>query len=338
MIDWITAIINVDHSMDDLSSGMVYSVNENGEIEWQSRKKVFSEGSYSSKVLVRSHGDQIYYDENGLKRCKQLYIDGNPAKFLNGHNVTGSNNLLSLNYAFIMKVLAGVNIIPSFSEQSDIFHGEYFLNRVDCTDYLEFKDSAEVSLVLNRLAETGTYAGRGNATTSNGTVYFGKSSTWYAIKFYNKFQELIKHKIPNKIANSEYLKEFVKNKIRCELVLRKRELNKLYLRIARNWTDDTVADMLKKYINDEKIHINSINEFSDNELLEMPRSLRSTYSIWKTGIDTSTVMSKATWYRHRKQLLNYGIDISVKPHTDTNIIKFKKTVEVDFTFKNLSVA
>ena len=70
MIDWITAIVPCDHDPSKLISGVVMSFDSQGNSDWVVNKHVTVEGSYSSKIQVKSHTDS------------SIWISGNPTKFL----------------------------------------------------------------------------------------------------------------------------------------------------------------------------------------------------------------------------------------------------------------
>ncbi len=47
---------------------------------------------------------------------------------------------------------------------------------------------------------------------------------------------------------------------------------------------------------------------------ELRRELRKTLALWRTGADARSVLSKNTYYKHRRQLLDYmGVDIASPP-------------------------
>ncbi len=80
MIDWVTAIIPCNHS-EAIYGGKIACISPDGEIEWQVDKKLQVKGSYESNLNIKSIG------------ATHLYFDGNPAKWLQGHNLFGSDNL-----------------------------------------------------------------------------------------------------------------------------------------------------------------------------------------------------------------------------------------------------
>ena len=91
MIDWVSAKLICNHDPDKLSSGLVASLDRDGNTEWLVHKKFSVEGSFSTKVQIQSLTDT------------QIYISGNPTKFLQGHNLFGSNDIVGLMGKFFDK-------------------------------------------------------------------------------------------------------------------------------------------------------------------------------------------------------------------------------------------
>jgi II/X family phage/plasmid replication protein len=58
----------------------------------------------------------------------------------------------------------------------------------------------------------------------------------------------------------------------------------------------------------------------------MPRAVRCTYLQWENGTDVRPSMSKTTFYKHRNDLLAYGIDIAVPKAAAGSVIPLFKTV------------
>lgn len=54
---------------------------------------------------------------------------------------------------------------------------------------------------------------------------------------------------------------------------------------------------------------------------DLPKHLRATYVSWKYGYPIE--LSRATFYKHRSALLNYGVDISIPNNVHTLPIKVK---------------
>ena len=91
MIDWITAIIPCNHP-ELIFGGRVTSITPDGEIEWHVEKKKQVAGSHESNLNIKSIG------------LTHHYFDGNTAKWLQGHNLFGSNDLIGLVQAVLEKL------------------------------------------------------------------------------------------------------------------------------------------------------------------------------------------------------------------------------------------
>ncbi|CAA32522.1 gene X product [Lineavirus I22] len=50
---------------------------------------------------------------------------------------------------------------------------------------------------------------------------------------------------------------------------------------------------------------------TDTQVINLPSALRMTYVCWKQGICVTDMVSRATYFRHRKVLKEFGIDIAV---------------------------
>ena len=68
---------------------------------------------------------------------------------------------------------------------------------------------------------------------------------------------------------------------------------------------------------------------SDEQLEKLPQKLRATYVHWQNGENMFTLLTKATFYRHRKLLLEHGIDINtVRPkRAAPNIVPLIRVLE-----------
>lgn len=92
MIDWLTfEVRGVFHRA--VSERIVSCVQRSsGEIEWQSPSRETLRGSASSTIQMKSKD----IGPDGF--ASTLFFDGNPSKFLQGHNLYGSDNIKALIY------------------------------------------------------------------------------------------------------------------------------------------------------------------------------------------------------------------------------------------------
>lgn len=226
MIDWITASLPFAH--EPLKAGYVCKVNAGGDIEWLQDVAVTVTGSHESAIQVKSIGG------DGQGRATHLRFSGNPSKFLQGHNVFGSADLLALVSDAFRQVCHIVGICPTSQEWHAIDAGAYRISRVDFNQMFELPSRSDV-LAWLRAAEYKSKTRHGRPSMKGGTLYWGQHSRRWSIKAYCKAEEINapKHKLPDHLQLPELL-NWVDNKLRVELTLRSKELTELGLSDAKH--------------------------------------------------------------------------------------------------------
>lgn len=307
MIDWITAIIPCHHD-EKVYGGTVASINSDGEIEWQVEKKQEIRGSYESNLSVKSLD------------AKTILIDGNPAKWLQGHNIFGTDNLIGLVDAVMHKLTPLLKLTPSEYDLDCWRNGIYQLKRVDCTAMWELPRRVDVRSWL-RAAEMQSKSRHGRPIMTGGTLYFGKNSRRWSIKFYSKGDEVEAkgHKLPFDIDERDKLIDLADNKLRGELTLRSIQLKEKQLSVAAQWDESTPLKLLIQYI--ESLNMSDQFSITPVNLEGLPARLIAVYTLWKEGVDLRAMFPKASFYRYRSDLLKQGIDIAIRqPSKPDNVI------------------
>jgi len=317
MIDWVTAILPCKHDSSALMDGFVMSFDAKGEQQWTVNKKLTVEGSYSSKIQIKSHTDN------------QIYISGNAAKFLQGHNLFGTDDLSYLMGRFFDALLHhDIGLKPTDVQYEAIQQGNYALTRVDATQTWHLNNKNETAAWIRALGQKARLKHRGSGQFSGDTAYFGKTSRRWSVKCYSKGHEILAkgHQLPKELQIPEML-EFADKSLRIELVIRQLELKRLGLDIASNWTPDTAKLLLQTMFLDNL-------ELSDNTMLDttvldtLPPRLRLVYQAWMNGDDLKQVFSKSAFYRWRKEMLSHGIDIAiVQENPNANVIPLVRYLE-----------
>lgn len=307
MIDWVTAIIPCHHDQ-MIHDGFIASVKSDGNIDWQVEKKKSIRGSYESNLSVKSLDP------------KTILIDGNPAKWLQGHNLFGSDNLVGLMNAVMLKLTDLLSLTPDHNDLQCWQQGIYQLKRVDCTAMWELPRRADVNSWL-RAAEMQSKSRHGRPIMTGGTLYFGKNSRRWTVKFYGKGEELASknHKLPLDIDQRDNLIDLADNKLRGELTLRSIQLKEKQLSVGAQWGESKPLQLLMEYIGS----LNMSEQFSITPIsLEgLPARLIAVYTLWKDGVDLRAMYPKASFYRYRAELLKQGIDIAIRqPSKPDNVI------------------
>lgn len=314
MIDWLTLRADIAAPVD---AGHVASFTADGEIEWLTPKRLNVEGSHSAAVTVR----RFPYDNS-------LEISGNPAKFLQGHNLFGSDDLPGMSLAFCTAVCDRLGYRLTPAELEALHAGQVTLTRVDVTQSWNVGSLSRALNVIRSLADSGIFAHRGRGSmTQEGTVYWRQKSRYLASKAYSKGHEIRAHKLPLDLAERDRLTEFAAGLVRFEFTLRSMWLKRKELHIVQNWP---TLSATPEALHSELMADLSVTdaEIPGDELESLPASLRVIYAAWKAGTDLRRTLPRSTFYKRRKQLLEYGIDLAaLQPKKDpSNVVPLKVVI------------
>lgn len=301
MIDWLKVRLL---SAPPIAAGRVVSIDADGAIEWQSERRVCVEGSYSSKVQVRN----AY--PSGLE------FDGNPAKFLQGHNVFGSEDLHALVVAFVTRVAAVLGVDLGCAALSDLARGVVVVARVDIARGFKCgsRKLAHQAVAVLRDRATIKYRGAPSNSYRDQTVYFAQNSRRSSVKAYAKGAELElpRSRLHEDLPFRDHILAEADDVLRIELTLRSMELKRLGLDLAANWSTlgITPADLLGREL--AKLSISDLTMRND-QVAELPARLQVVHQLWKDGHDVRQIVSRASYFRYRSELRKHGIDIAVTP-------------------------
>lgn len=320
MLDWVTAKIPFQ-ALGRLNNGQVISFNRNGEIRYHIDQRLPIEGSYSEKIHIRTAG----IDLNG--NTNLIEFSGNPIKFLQGHNVWGSSDLLSV----MVEAMLKISEVLSVPQPEHIFKawvdGLYTISRVDLNEMYRFRDRAEVLAWIYGASQTSRTRSQG-AVSRGSTLYWNKTSKRWSVKAYSKGQELAL--IRNKSHHfDQIITEFSDSVLRIELTLKSNELEEIGLKLAANWRTINVADLYANYVG--RIQMSEQKTTGEIFLKIKSRPVAATYQMWLDGYDLRQILPARTFYRHRNVLLELDIDISIKPIREdrvSNIVPFKRIIEM----------
>lgn len=321
MIDWVTAKIPF-YSKGTISEGQILSVRPDGEVEYSIDKRLPVVGSYESRIFIRT------CDVDHNRDTTMIEFAGNPVKFLQGHNVFGSSDLLNLNAEMILKLSSILNAPQPEDQYQRVLMGAYFLSRVDLNESFFLGDQRTVKAALHSLS-INTRTRNHTAVTSGETVYWNKSSKRHSIKAYNKLEEVQnpRNKKPGTLDLPPNILEWLQGVIRLELTLKQRELNDhpLGLKLAANWANIEENELFYDYLG--RISMNTMR--TTDELVNQVQSsaVLGSYLKWKSGLDVRASVPKRTFYRHRAELLKFNVDISIpyRPEeTTAEIIPFTR--------------
>lgn len=291
MIDWLKLRIPV-HAVGRIPGDVVCIFTPEGQLKWQKVKAAEVRGSYDGNVHVSACPVMGF-----------LVIDGNPVKFFQGHNVFGSDDVQGLAWAIINTVSSALSFDLADIETSDIDVARVDINRsFDCGSL----DNARAA--VRALGENATMRHRGRGQlTREGTAYWGKHSRRDALKAYAKGHELLDHPVAKEHPMRHQLASFAQPLLRIELVLRSMSLKDRGLSILSRWDDATVAMLFREAMG--KLTVPDNIELAPTTLEGLSPRLRLAYSAWLRGDDLRATLPRMTFYRYRKELLAFGVDL-----------------------------
>ena len=321
MLDWLTFEVPCYHR-EPIHGDRILAVTRDGEHRWETRKRHKVRGSHDATIHVRT----LDYapDGSGLS----LEIDGNPVKFLQGHNVFGSDDVVGLSAETMERLTVLLSLDPTGEDRAAWWAGKARLRRVDVNASWELGSRAEVRAWLRAAAESSHLRHRGRGEMKEGTLYWGKHSRRWALKAYAKADEIeAKGRELPAVFLKTSLPVWADNKLRIERVTRQKELQRLGLEWAYSWTETTGRELLADAMGRLTMSDYTV---SDETIQALPGRLRMVYQCWKDGHDLRELHSRPTFYRYRKALLDAaGVDIAVKqPREDrSNVVPLVRVLE-----------
>jgi II/X family phage/plasmid replication protein len=327
MIDWLTMEIPLRHTT-PINGGEVVSIDPFGNLEWRTLKRTTVTGSHEMNLQVRTCTHTPDY-------CSHLSISGNPAKFLQGHNLWGSDDIHGLAIATCERVasLLGIDVHPD--DYAQWIAGAIKLTRVDVTQMFELRNQAEVLSWIRAAEQTAYMSHRGRGRLIGGTTLtFGEKSRRRRLKAYAKGLEVRKNiKAQPAIRELSHALEYADRCLRVELELKAMELKRIGLDTIASWsTDDGVpceavtAALLREELGN--MTMTTTASLAPDVMQNLRPALRMAVQAWESGADLRETLPRPTFYKYRKELLPFGIDIAtLLPKDVSNVVPLHRVLE-----------
>ncbi|MGK2849259.1 MAG: phage/plasmid replication protein, II/X family [Minisyncoccota bacterium] len=317
MIDWFSGHVGYDASR--MVLGQFFEMEPGGEIvrhrdrwetargSWESGVQV-TRGQPTSAMLKASREMGFLCSETAVLR-----VSGNPAKFLQGHNVAGPSvsQLGPVVQALVRCFGECFRPIDADDDRLPALHR----TRVDVTTAVDLGTHQAVHDWL-RAAEALTSTRGAPAVSKFGTVYWRPNSTRWTLKAYCKHCELKAHPAidPGMVAE---LSEWTRTQLRIELTLRRPELK------ARGVLDEGI---IWEYAG--KLEMPKMRQGVRLEDVQLPSGARFALQAWLDGHDVAVMVSRPSFYRYRRSILDsVGWDIGMNA---ADQVKADSSALVDF--------
>jgi hypothetical protein len=313
VIDWLSLRVSCqlsDSEFNRLNAGRVVFIDADGVEQYSVLKRLQVFGSMSSSVQIRAIDHTL------------IEISGNPAKFLNGHNLFGADHMRYFTLEFIHAVLAKNEI--SF----EVLDTDVEIYRVDINKMYDLGSADAVQNYIRIFSLSATARNRGRVSDRHdGTAYIGdmRSKEWFG-RLYNKQKEIQDHFPKSKrkmsarefdnqrfeLAKMQKLATMCEGTVRLEFVLLRRYLNDLRLGTLSGWRDEDVSIVFENLVKKISVPNNLVRH--DSVLDSLSVRHRGAVDLWLAGRNIRDVMSSASAKRYRTEIKNLlGIDLFVPP-------------------------
>lgn len=292
------------------------------------------DSEYLEFLENNSQADILANNALGFEKYEYRLIEitGNPTKFFQGHNLLGSNDIHGLAMAMCEEVCRRYDIEIDLADYQMWKEQRFYMKRLDITAMFHVGTEDDVALYLNALNQVASAATSQSKEQRYATsIYFGSKSN-IEMKAYGKYNEcLIKkggvQRLPTTHPDYDDLIEFAKGKIRFEFGYGGAWFshNDRFMFDLRD-----IDTMFKEQIKKIKFGGAAMNKnsFKQAEIKAIDTPAAALFYRWKegkTGKSLQGNLSKATYYRHRKILLDLGFNLS-KPCPPANKIKADNVV------------
>jgi len=283
---------------------LLFSLDKDGAVQSESARGVKVEGSYCSKLFIKSH-------------LGTVTVTGNPSRWDRADNLFGFD--LDDCMTIVNRVLAQLHL-PPFTEGKP-FRPKSTMTTVQKLHALPDWTGARFSVLhLTRNMVAGSdflaklairsYGARAGAymrkaVYGDETVMF--HNTHRAIKAYRKGPDMAKH-CPESPWREWALSQGV---VRQEVELKSRYLSDTKLSF---WGNCNMARLYKLFEHETEVLRRPDASLDPMALEACPSRSRVVYAAWLKGQDVRAMLPRATFYRHRKTLLEYDVDIAEVRH------------------------
>ena len=252
-----------------------------------------------------------------------IEVSGNPSKWLQGHNLFGSDDVPGT----IRRWLKRIEQHPAIGQRLFPLHPLVYadIHEIHLAQMVDMDSPKNKTDFLNQLGLLSKTRHKSQFFYSGETVYFGKggdktskTSRLYFWRFYDKLAEMKRHKQKQVCENWN-----IENHVRAEVVLKSMYLKQLGLNRPKSWTSETVSNLYLEMLT--KINLaegNIMDTFAPPPGMN-EKDKRIWYQ-WVAGERLVSSMTRPTFYRVRRHMLDeHGIDISLPPYrSGNNLLSF----------------
>lgn len=288
-------------------------IDPSGEISRLKSLPVKVEGSHSTKLTVRVDKDRVY-------------LSGNVGRFGRRDNLFNFDVDVTKRLANAVMDRFG---LPRFDSRAKIV-------RIDLTTNYATGSASNARQYLWSIGRIATGRQKRHAHPDGATVEWGgkgnggSGSRYVYSKVYIKGTELYKKQKKTEAPQSAIDYCHDQGIVRYEVELKQA----LYRKGLKNWNDCTTETTTRLFEEYRDRQIMAEIKTEANDISKLSKEGRMVYNSWKCGEDLVSMMSRATWYRHRRKILDaLDVDIAERckdpiPEPKVKVIYLKPITEL----------
>ena len=220
-------------------------------------------------------------------------------------------------------------LTPTVEQIRAIKEGIFTVSRIDGNETWLLANRFEVLSWIRSAEQKVRLKHRGTGQFKGSTLYWGKGSKRWFLKCYSKGEEINSKNsnFPDALRTPEML-AYAERALRVEMTIKSNALREMGLHIAANWTPETAKMLLLNSL--KGLEMSNNFSLSNDVLATLPPRVRLAYAAWYNGDDLRQILSRPTFYRYRKQLKEYDIDISILRDVDkepSNVVPLIRVLE-----------
>lgn len=321
--DWVSCSQEFPYDIPELTDGIVSATNNDfSKLDWQTKKGFQHEGSFDTRILVKSCDRRLSLSGNigRLGRADNLF----------NHSLDDTKKLMNrlLDSLGLPNFTEGViDYVPAVRKNGDGYISETYtgakFSRIDITE--NFATGSEQNSVLFKHWLESQKVNRKSIRVHDNTVYWGKHSRYSTLKAYIKAESI-----------KAELKRL--NRKKNTVSIHKKRVREVQQYASENGIIRIENEFYQRFLSEKRLHywhnattekLNEVFMAEKNkitkrvektiEIEDLPLSVKGTYYAYINGEYMGE--KKATFYRHRKILLGLGIDIAETCNVQTLRIK-----------------
>lgn len=283
--------------------------------------------SYQNRISLKgkhgTHSLQVRTLHNG----KELHVECSPYAFLYGQNVFTASNLKSVVIQILKRICKEFGFRITRQRLQRWINGGIELRRVDLFVNFDVVSESEATKILKQVYRQSVEMPC-SIQKHGSSVYLHKKDLSFC--FYAKGPQMRSLQSYKKIPDHRVeLLKVCEPILRLELRLQAGELLKRNLSQLSSWKLNTVERIYWRCFR-SKLRLLSITSGAviKEELLKLPRRLRTAFILHKAGVDLTDVYSARTLQRHRGEFMKNGIDIRCPNQSEETVVSLTEVLSL----------